>query len=135
MSDQRRLIKARAWLLRGKTPGEAAKAAGCELQQAQAERAELLRRGLITEEVKPSGQKNVTICQQFSVTAASWILGVSERRLRAICLEGRLGQKLGGGRAYTIDLEGLTAFALLERGRGAAGVQARQLERETATQA
>lgn len=90
--QQRQLVKLRAWLLQGLTPSEAAGKVGAELSTAQEQRAELVHREYIREKRGPGGRKIVDICPQYSVAAASWILGISERRLRAICLEGRLGE-------------------------------------------
>jgi len=65
--------------------------------------------------------------QLLSVQEAEVAWGVSERRIRAICSEGRLGFRLGE-RAFAIPREELIRYMQRERPSGHAGVTAKQEE-------
>ncbi len=58
----------------------------------------------------------------YSTNAAAAVLMVSDRRVRAMCAEGRLGQRVGK-RSYVISRDELVDFAKLDRPIGKAGQQ------------
>lgn len=69
----------------------------------------------------------------FTVEQAAALLGVTPRRVRAICQEGRLGTRLGL-RAYAISREELLEFAERDRPCGTPGQQQKAEELAEATE-
>lgn len=104
-------------ILRGKTDSQIKRSHGVADSTIKRQRAELERMNITR---KAPG---VTPDQ------AAFVLGISGRRVRAICQEGRLGA-LFGPRRYLIGIDELLAFAELDRPTGTPGQFARQKERE-----
>ena len=60
--------------------------------------------------------ENYKIDQMLTVKDAANLAGVSERRIQALCKQGRLGEKFGG--RYMIRTSQLTEFLASDRKAG-----------------
>lgn len=92
-------------ILSGQSDAEVAEEVGLSERSVKRLRREVLSQGIDLE------------CGVVSTQEAAWVLGVTDRRVRAICQEGRLGRRVGQ-RSYWIAIPELVDFAKLDRPAG-----------------
>lgn len=98
----RNTAKARRLAIQGRDPGEIAKQCGITVAASKAVHKEAQGRA--------GG-----IGADCTTSDAAWLLGVTERRVRALCQQGRIEASLFGGWAWRIITKSLMEFADSER--------------------
>ncbi len=108
-------VRHRLLILKGRSDKQIAKQLGIDESEVAKERHALDR------------QKIFRTTELISVTQAAYVLGLTTRRVRFICEEGRLGRRVGS-KGFVITRQELIAFGERTRSSGVAGQRAKQEE-------
>lgn len=106
-SESGRHVEARAWILRGDTDAEIAAALKISAATVARERRKSQDRG-----VEPG--------LFMRADQAAWVLGVTARRMRAICVRWSIGRRDGAAGLWRIRSDQLIRYAFSERSGQAA---------------